>query len=157
MNHPHETLWQRIDRFPPILIRLLARHPRGRPLSTAEISERSGLSPVQVEAISQSVTWDGIDIPTARKFLCACQIDLMNPAQMKRVTVYMRGKVTSRGRIPTPYRYLKTSPDWERYYRPLRDRWFAAVVRLQASLTTTPKGGAPCEGARVGNGPAASP
>lgn len=119
-----ETFWERLDRFPPIRVRLLAKHPRGAgPLSTIEIAERSGLSTATVEAISQATSWQGIDIPTAKAFLQACDIDLANAAQYKRIMVYQRVD------RPNKYRYLKRSAEWDSYYRPMRDRWAASVLR----------------------------
>lgn len=139
-KQPRETFWTRINRFPPILVRLLARHPRGEPMTTLEIADRSGLSPFQVEALSQSTDWSTIDLPTAQKFLCACRIDLTNTVQMKRVKVYLKGPVKNGVRAPTPYRYLKTSPLWPTYYQPLRDRWCASLIARSGATSNANRG-----------------
>ncbi len=101
--------------MPPILVRLLARYPHGRPFSDAEISERSGLNPIQVHAVSQCVTWEGVDVPTARKFLVGCGVDFCNRSDMKRIDTYVRKKPT--------WKYLRTSPDWKTVYEPMMKRW----------------------------------
>lgn len=109
--------WTVIERFPPILIRLLARHPRGRPLTTLEIAERSQLPPYLVETISLSLTWDGIDLPSFKKFTIACNLDLTKYSQRKRAQNYLMAAMGNK------YRYLKMDPAWESYYHPLMIRF----------------------------------
>lgn len=136
MWHTRESFWTLTERFPPILIRLLATDPPGHPLTTAEIADRSGLSPALVEAISQSTDWTGIDLPTAKAYLLACKIDLTNGQQIKRITTYLRYKKRNGVRIPTPYQYLRKSPLWETYYQPLRDRLGRFLLSKQSAATT---------------------
>jgi hypothetical protein len=115
-----EEAWsRRLDRFVPILVRLLARDPRGRPLTTAEIAERSGLFPMEIETLSRATSWDGVTIPTYRSFCRACNLDLMNSQQAKRNEVYLNGKLVNGVRQPCLWLFLKRDPAWETYYRPL--------------------------------------
>jgi hypothetical protein len=117
MAKPYGQLfWDRIDRYPPILLRLLARIPRSRPLETFEIASRSGLSESTVEAIGQQTDWRGVDIPTARAFMTGVGIDLSDRSDCRRIRVYLKSAPkTPANRFP----YLKRSEKWESYFLPL--------------------------------------
>jgi len=128
-KRPRPTIWQTINRYPPILVRLLARKSHGAALSTMEIAEISGLSPAAVEAISQTLSWDGITVSQLQSFLKGCKIDLFNPRQRKRIEVYLRGKMINGQRKPPNYRYLKKDPLWLTYYQPLMLRWWTSLQR----------------------------
>lgn len=98
------------------MLRLLARVPRGRPLTTPELAERSGLPPAMIEAISRQTDWSGIDLPTARRFMSACNADLTDRNHCRRIYMYLK----SQPRDPTHrFAYLQRSPDWQGYYLPL--------------------------------------
>ncbi len=107
--------WTRLKRYPPVLCRLLAREKRGRPLTTAEIAQRSGLPPARVEAISASTTWHGVEVPDMKAFLQACGTDFDHQKDMRRVEDYLRKR--------PKFTYLKRSPDWSTYYYPLVRKW----------------------------------
>lgn len=117
MPRPYGPLfWERIDRYPPVLCRLLARVPKGKPLTTEQIAERSGLSPVQVEAISRQTDWRGIDLPTARSFMLGCNTDLSDRKHCRRIWMYLK----SQPRVPSRrFSYLRRSSNWKTYYLPL--------------------------------------
>ena len=70
---------------------------------------------MQVRTISECITWDGIDLPIARKFLHGCGVDFCNRSHMKRVESYVRKKPT--------WKYLRTSPDWQTVYEPMMKKW----------------------------------
>lgn len=106
-----KTFWDRAEQYPPVLCRLLARLPYGRPLADAEIAEASGLSVHQVFILSQCTNWVGIDIPTAHKFLDGCGINFEDPEHMDRVDDYLRKKPS--------WKYLRLSPHWASFYQPL--------------------------------------
>lgn len=116
--------------FPPVLCRLLARHRYGRPLTNQEISERSGLSPVVVVAISECVAWKSIPFGDMLLFLKGCGIDFTDRAKMKSIRAYMRIRRSADGarivRRPT-FSYLKKDDQWESYYLPLMHRYFYSV------------------------------
>lgn len=87
------------------------------PLSTTAISESSGLSPFQVEALSNSLDWAGVDLYTWGKFCRACRVDFLDYSEMKRVEGYIRSRHAGK------YAYLRNSALWESYYQPLMLRY----------------------------------
>jgi len=111
------TFWKQCERYSPILVRLLARHPHGKPLTDEEIAVRSGntLTPLQVADLSQRATWGSVDVLTMRRYLTACGVDFCNRKQMKRIDAYLRSKPN--------FKYLRTSPAWNSFYLPLMLRW----------------------------------
>lgn len=115
------NFWEYSEKFTPILVRLLARHPHGAPLSAHEIAIKGGLEPYQVEAISWNTSWSGIDLPTMRKFLTGCRIDFCNQTQMRRVYWYFRKRPT--------WKYLRTSPNWLTIYYPMIKRWRESIAK----------------------------
>lgn len=115
--------YERARRFPPGLIRLLARKKNSKPLTNDEIASASGLSAYEVVLISQKTDWRGIDIDTMRRFTRGCGIDLENARDVKRITVYLKGTRDANGkRVAPTFRYLRRSGQWESFYRPLRDK-----------------------------------
>lgn len=110
------SFWTRCEQFPPILVRLLARHKHGPPLTDREIAERSRIPVARVFTIGQSLTWEGIDIPTARAYLVACGFDFENREQYKRVEAYLRKR-------PVTWQFLRKSPLWKTYFEPLMLRY----------------------------------
>ena len=112
------TFYDKANRFSPILCRLLARKRYGRPLSSQELSDDSGLSLVQIEALSQQVNWNGVDLDTLKKFTQSCGTDFASRSDMRRVSDYMR-------KAPT-FAYLKRSKNFREYYLPLISKWRAA-------------------------------
>tara|TARA_R100000808_G_scaffold24814_1_gene58527 strand:- start:18426 stop:18782 length:357 start_codon:yes stop_codon:yes gene_type:complete len=109
------TFYDKAKRYSPILCRLLARKRYGRPLTSQEISDASGLSLVQVEALSQQTNWNGVDISVMRRFTRSCGTDFSNGKDMRRVSDYMR-------KSPT-FAYLKRSKNFKQYYLPLISKW----------------------------------
>ncbi len=107
--------WTRLNRYPPVLCRLLAREKRGRPLTTVEIAERSGLPPAKVEAISASVSWEGVEALEMMRFIQACGCDFDAQKDMRRVEDYLRKR--------PKFTYLRRSPQWKNYYYPLVVKW----------------------------------
>lgn len=124
------SFWEMADLFPPILVRLLARK-NGMALTDDEIAKASGLNHFRIHVISCMVTWDGIDIPTARAFLTGCQIDFCNGDQMNRMKVYLG--VTSRTQFQPAWHHLRRSPDWNTLYEPLKKRYQRWINELTAS------------------------
>lgn len=118
-HSPGQNFWRRLDRFPPILCRLLARQPRGRPLTTAEISAASGLTEVGVFTVSNQTDWKGIDIYTMRRFTEACGVDITSRSEMTRVESYLRKRPN--------WRYLRRDPQWHTYFQPLIKLWLATL------------------------------
>jgi hypothetical protein len=108
---------QRLDRYPPILVRLCAtrgQHPNQHVLSDRQIVDASGLTVAEVKFVEYSVNWD--DIPDRLKypFLAACDIDLEKRRTFRRLE-YMRRF----GR----FGYLRKSPIFESQLREMLDLW----------------------------------
>ncbi len=99
------SFWKHAEKYPPCLVRLLARHRNGPPLTTTDIVGRSGLDHYTVSAISFSVSWDDIRFGQMEAFLLACDCDFTNRAAMNRKAVYLK--------LPRKFHYLKRSPEWE--------------------------------------------
>lgn len=106
-------------KFPPIAVRLLARHPRGAPLTDLEIATKGGLTTHQVSTISWSTSWSGIDIFTMERFLKGSNFDFCNYRQVRRVAVYIREQHILQKLNRSTYRYLRHSPDWKSVYEPM--------------------------------------
>ena len=122
-----EKFWERLDRYPPILCRLLARHPRGKAFSSVEIADRSGLSVMQVIAISNQTDWSGVDLPTARRFMLGCSTDLSNRSHCIRMHMYLRLQAKDPSKR---FMFLRKSGEWDSYYLPLLRRFYEHVVKM---------------------------
>lgn len=99
---------QRLDRYPPILIRLLTVRGRGNETempTDRQIADASGLSMAEVKRVSYSTTWDDIPIATAYRFLTGCEIDLEKRRTFRRLE-YMR----RRGHFRRIRKIIKKSP-----------------------------------------------
>ena len=109
------TFYERSKHYPPCLVRILARHKHGDPLTTKEIAQASGMDEVMVEVISHSTAWSHIDISMMERFLKGCGIDFCNAEDGRRVDDYLRH---------TPsFKYLRSSKMWEPYYKPMMMMW----------------------------------
>lgn len=115
------TLWQKLARFTPMTVRLLARKssPTGRPvaMSDDEISLASGLALARVKGISWSESWDGIPVSDMRDFMLACGIDIGDRDCVRQIGSYL-----SRG---CAFTYLRRHPDWRSTFEPLMKQWLA--------------------------------
>ena len=111
-----DKFWKRVDDYPPVLCRLMAKHRPGPALSTGEIAKRSGLSEYDVLALSELTTWDGINLSIFKRFTTACGVDFLDSVSMKYVRDYLRKR-------PIRFKYLKTTVEWEGYYIPLIRKW----------------------------------
>jgi hypothetical protein len=112
--------------IPPILARLLARKPHGRPLTDDEIAKAAGLSIDQVFLIGHMTDWSQVSVADARSFLRGCGVDFCDGRQMDRV----RGYLPFRSRQPTTWKYLRSSPEWKTKYAPLLLRYRASIVAI---------------------------
>lgn len=112
-------IWLRIKRFPPVVVRLLARKtvPVGGGFTTfamsdAEIAKASRLSISRVKSLSWCVSWDDISVSDMRAFTVACGVDFADPIAMRKFTRYLKSKHR--------FAYLKRDRDWA-YYKKLID------------------------------------
>jgi hypothetical protein len=130
-NQKPLTIWQRVERYAPCVVRLLARKQLGRPLTDEEIAERSGLTVSHVAMLSQRTDWVGVDVPTMRKFLVGCGCDFTKYKQHKRMDCYLKSKPT--------FRYLRISKQWETLYQPLMAKWLEAKAKQLEEIKNAKK------------------
>lgn len=123
-----QNLWQKINQFPPVICRLLARErtPTGgvRPLTAVAIATRSGLSVMDVNSLSWLGSWDNVPFHLIRPFMEACGVDVTNKEILRTHSCYIR-------RSPS-FKYLKSSPDWDKIYKPL------IIAYVSSRATPTP-------------------
>ena len=108
--------WKRVDDYPPVLCRLMAKHRPGPAMTTKEIADKSGLSEYEVLALSEMTKWESVDLETFRRFTFACGVDFLDSTCMKYVRDYLRKR-------PVRFKYLKTTQEWDDYYVPLIKKW----------------------------------
>lgn len=114
--------WTISNRYPPILCRLLARHPNSKPLTAEEIAARGRLSITEVNLISHQTDWAQVTLTSMRAFLNGCGIDFCKRADMHRVDSYIRAQPT--------WKYLRTSGLWTSLYEPMLKK-YAASLKLR--------------------------
>lgn len=124
------NLWERLEHFPPILVRLLARSPYGNPLTTNDIALVSGLNPVIIEQISYETDWSNVSVLNWKLFMRGCRCDLTKRKDFHRIAAYLRGKIENGQRTPPSFKYLKRNPLWKGYYQPLLIRYQKSLLRL---------------------------
>lgn len=108
---PALTIASKLERFPPVLCRLLARTKqpgrRGgvRALTAAEIATRARLPVAYVEVLSTATSWDHVPVQVMLTFSAACGVDFNSRADLRAQDSLMR-RTTS---LPP---YLLASPEW---------------------------------------------
>jgi hypothetical protein len=127
------SFWNIAEKYPPILVRLLARRKNGPPLTTAEIAERAvkhwyehggdprlllnkPYSSYVINSISQELSWNNIEFGAMRAFLFACDMDFCDRDDMNRKTAYLRS-------VKHRFGYLSQSPEFLTVLRPLALRY----------------------------------
>jgi len=103
-------LQEKLNRFPPVICRILARRMDGTRVVaylTAEIAQRADMQEAEVLLISQHTSWEGIPVDTMLRFTHACGIDLDSRLAMKRKLDHL-AKLQS-----TLPRFLIKSPEWD--------------------------------------------
>lgn len=108
---------QRLDRYPPILVRLLTTWGRGAKAwmpSDAQIAKAGGLSMADVKRLAYSTSWAGIPIDLIDRYLAGCKVDLQNRREFGRLE-YMRLQGT--------FEHARRSPLWDGYLSELFDLW----------------------------------
>lgn len=116
------SFFDRARLLPPWLARCMAKKSYAVMLTNDEIAARSGLTAWQVNTISYSETWDGIDIYVLEKFLTGCRLDITKRVVWHRVQTYL--KLLHSG--DCCFRNLRRDREWPTFYLPLL-RKFAGV------------------------------
>lgn len=102
---------ERLDRYPPILVRLLARRGRGRETwypDDASLAAVCGLSIARFKFIEWSTDWRDITNGDRRAYFMGCDVNLENRATLKRLE-YMR--------VRGNFTWLHKSPLWGPQFR----------------------------------------
>lgn len=74
-------MFEKLDKFPPCVVRLLARKCNGRQaLSSAEIAKAGGLPKSTVIWLSKQISWDKIHVGTIKRFFKGCRVDFEHMA-----------------------------------------------------------------------------
>jgi len=111
--------WDRFDRYPPPLVRVLARKreaKRAFELSDQDIAVRAGMPVTRVIEIASTPTWDGISFGEVKSFCRGCNFDPLDSKDRNRAMAYTR--LVSKGQLS--FSYLKKDPvRWNSYYKPL--------------------------------------
>ena len=107
------TLREKLDRYPPCLMRLLARRPNGEAMSAAEIHERmkaaaqlSGDIWHVLHHLSYSIGWDNHRIDHLWLWMHATGCDLEDRETYRRLSRYMNPA------RDTKFAHLKRSDEW---------------------------------------------
>tara|TARA_R110000824_G_scaffold75947_11_gene192617 strand:+ start:6197 stop:6577 length:381 start_codon:yes stop_codon:yes gene_type:complete len=110
-------MWKNLKKFPPSLVRLLARRQVGsskraiQALTNQEIAVASGMPVKRVIEISMALAWDDISIKEAEGFCEACNFNPFASADRNRASAYLRAGAA--------FTYLKKHPHWETFFKPL--------------------------------------
>lgn len=76
-----------VNRYPPVLCRMLAREPNRRRTTVGQLAARTNLSPRTVIRLSKRKSWDGVDVKVVSSFMAACGVDL---SHTKRIESYIK-------------------------------------------------------------------
>ena len=97
------SLTDKLDEFPPCLVRLVARDPQhpGRRLSLTAIADKSGLSYGATNRIAVKRSWASVQPWMIDAFCSACGVEILRPA--KRLA-YLRRVLSD----PNGYKLLAT-------------------------------------------------
>lgn len=115
LNDGKRNPWKILRKFPPVLVRLLAKKAVAtkhvRAVSDEEIAIMAGLSLDKVRHISKQIKWDSVPIGDAEQFCIGCGFDPFN--------CYDRNRAMAYNRTQPSYTYLKVSPYWSTTFKPL--------------------------------------
>jgi hypothetical protein len=107
--------WSKLDRYPPLVVRLLAckRIPgKGKiALTDEEIAERSGLALSDIKSISWLASWDTVPMGRVKQFSEACGVYFTSRGSMRTISCYLNNRPS--------YKYLRKSPMWKGQFQPM--------------------------------------
>lgn len=104
------TFWQKLNRFPPCLVRLLAMR-NGVPMESSEIARAMGTTEFHVDHLSMQQSWAEFDARTMELFLKSCGCDFEVDKVNNRMRTYIKGSL----RWPMHRKH----PRWKTLYEPL--------------------------------------
>jgi len=111
------SVWELLDKYPPSLVRLMARRKVGVKqvvaMTDQEIAIRTELPVERIEQIYWEPNWDNISFGEVREFIRACNFDPTLAADRNRANAYIHQKGGPK------YLYLKESPLWSSLFFPL--------------------------------------
>ena len=117
-----KTTWTLTDKFPPYLVRCLARRKVGtkqiQAVSDEDIAILSQIPLSRVVEIYNSRTWGDVTVGEMRRFCSACDFDPENSVDRNRVSAYKNQRGGPK------FTYLKKSPWWDSVFRPLILKFF---------------------------------
>lgn len=83
------NLRHKIDRYPPVLVRLLARHGNGDAMSDQDLVG-DHLSLAEVKRLSYLDSWDDVTVDLLFRFVTACGVDFTDPERLKVLNRYLK-------------------------------------------------------------------
>lgn len=104
------TIWKKLQNFPPVLVRLLAKDGRTA-MSDRQIVDASGgaLTLADVKRLSLLDSWDDVSVRHMREFTMACRVELSNREDWRNAYRYMKRP---------KFEHLRTHQEWP-YFREL--------------------------------------
>jgi hypothetical protein len=133
MNKRPATLWQALERFPPVQVRILAKKRgsglRDLGLSDADIAITSGLPLSRVRELARMTDWLDVTVREIFAFTIACGFDPACPEDRQRVRSY---EYLAKKRGRPVCQYIKKSPRFESEYLPLLQ-----IIRAQKQISTS--------------------
>lgn len=108
------TYLAKLRRYPPVLVRLLARSPgEDRALTDIEIEKRSDgrLSLGLIRWLSTLTCWDEVTVGDHLLFCRACNVDLMDTARLRTLNRYLKDP---------RFRHLRRDGQWPMFRELMR-------------------------------------
>ena len=117
-----KNTWDLIDKYPPYLVRCLARKKTGtkqiQAVSDEDIAILAQIPLIRVVEIYNSRSWDPFTVKEMRSFCSACDFDPEDSVDRNRLCAYKNQKGGPK------FTYLKKSPWWNSVFRPLILKFF---------------------------------
>jgi hypothetical protein len=127
------TVWPIVEEYPPIKVRLLAKHPGqgvrsdgSLAITDAELAIASGIPLDRVREISKMFDWNRVMVGEMRSFCAACRFDPTSATDRERIRIYEHVCLKRNKR---PFQWLRDSPRYEAEFLPL--------IRLLSGRSTT--------------------
>jgi hypothetical protein len=92
-----------LDRLPPWQVRLLALDGR-EPMTTRQLSAKSGLSRATIKALARANSWYSFELSTIVKFTDACGIDLVCQKRARQKLAQLMRAARGPAHLRTPMR-----------------------------------------------------